>query len=410
MKIKVGGSLALIATLIAVWIAGGGNDPTHCTRTAETNAELVTQFAAAAPGDVLCLTAAVNYGTFTGGVKAAPGVLIVPDHGIAARMRLNFSGAQNITIDGAIRGGTLTLGISGGANFLSGALTGITLRNFRGARRTEIDKTGTGTVTVDHADFTKTDDDASIECRFCMFGNGTNMSVTNSLFKHGEADGIRADATSSTVGPGNQFIDLDDLGNNHADPIQICCGGAVSGDGTLDGPGGQHITGNYFDQAGTTGPANVVAYIGVYDSTHDLLIDGNVFRAVPGGSGGGHGVGWAIALYSDRDSIIRNNTAERGTCDFSIPCGHIDLGHKPDDNAGAGTRVYDNVISEVAGREGTQAVDHNLVATATTGTGNVIGTPVFTGPSSLFPAGWCLASGSPGIGIASTGGNAGIGC
>src|SRR6201999_3439069 len=125
----------------------------------------------------------------------------------------------------------------------------------------------------------------------------------------------------------NRFLDIKDGLDgsiNHADPIQVFCGLKSPTD---DGCGAETIDGNYFDQSGGDG-ANAVAYIGMYDGTYGNRITNNVFRAVHGGPGGHHGIAYIADLASDSGSVIAHNTAERGTCDFSLPGGWLWLGHK----------------------------------------------------------------------------------
>jgi len=171
----------------------------------------------------------------------------------------------------------------------------------------------------------------------------------------------------------NEFADIVDKGANHADPIQLY--------------GGTHavIRGNYFHNAN----GNISAYIMQADGGTANIIENNVFAA-------GKGVGYGITLYSDNATIIRHNTWQPGTCDFSIPCGTLSLGNKSGQPASRGTIIRDNIIAGIGGGSGTYTADHNLTSN-----------PTFVGPLSTW-SGYRLTGTSAGHNGASDGTDIGI--
>ena len=350
-----------------------------------TPSNFVSQVSAAQAGQTVCL-ASGNYGNWTGTnkaitVKAAPGA--------APTMEINFSTNQGGLVLDGMRGMGSDAGVRGSAgNF--------TIKNSVFTSRIWISRSATTPITLDN----NTHNDISgIESRLCICGGGTNVVVKNSLFQGGGSDGVRIASPNAVIGPGNRFIGFEIVDSNHTDPIQFFSG--------LPGfVGNTRITGNYFDQPAGTG--DVVAYIAAWDGTSNNVIDNNVFRAVKGGAGGGWGIAYSVALYADKGSVIRNNTMERGTCNHNIRCGTIMLASKSGYPGGTGTIIRDNAMTVVGtGNGSTFSADHNLTQTTLAGTANVVGTPAFVGPTGTW-AGWRLAPGSPGQGIASDGGDAGI--
>jgi hypothetical protein len=206
-------------------------------------------------------------------------------------------------------------------------------------------------------------------------GVPSGVTIANSLFQGGDADGVRPDGDSVQV-IGNEFADIVDKGANHADPIQFY------------GAKRAVIRGNYFHNAG----GNISAYIMQADGGVGNVIEDNVF-------GAGRGVTYAITLYSDDGTVIRHNTMQPGTGDFNTPSGTLSLGSKPGDPVSHGTVIRDNVMAVIGGGNGTYTADHNR--------NTVQSKPVFAGPLNTS-AGFRLAAGSPGRGAASDGLDVGI--
>lgn len=369
-----------------------------CDRNA-TPSTFASQVSAASSGQTVCL-ASGDYGTWQGVDKA---LTLRGAAGATAVLHPLIKSAVGLVLDG------LVLEDPAGQDQGEVDVGNVTIRNSSYAGHAlEICKNGSAPVMIDNVSFVgNTYVSTAISARLALFCDGTNVQVENSLFAGGDQDGIRADADGGLqIGPDNRFINLDSRDtDNHTDPIQLCCA-APRGDG--NGPDGAHIFGNYFDESG----AFVSAYIMVADGAQHMVIENNVFHTAPGCRPNECGAGYMILLYSDIGSVIRHNTSGYGTCDFNIPCGFIAAGHKSDQAAGSGTRIYDNVMGGVSGLEGGQRADHNLVAKPTSGTANVVGKPTFAGGSQPGSySGYCLAPGSAGKHIADDGTDAGItGC
>jgi len=343
-----------------------GPPPIVCT-TGATPATFAAQFAALQPGQTLCL-ASGDYGNFRGGAKAGL-VTVAGGPGATASMEPNLDSSsnlnlQNLTITGGEIGGSSHNVTVAGSNFTGLFLVQTNAANagilLNANRHVGLDAPGNG-----------------IPGRVTVWAKGVPSGVTiaNSLFQGGDADGVRPDGDSVQV-IGNEFADIVDKGANHADPIQFY------------GAKRAVIRGNYFHNAG----GNISAYIMQADGGVGNVIEDNVF-------GAGRGVNYAITLYSDDGTVIRHNTMQPGTGDFNTPSGTLSLGSKPGDPVSRGTVIRDNVMAVIGGGNGTYTADHNL--------NTVQSKPVFAGPLNTY-AGFRLAAGSPGRGAASDGLDVGI--
>jgi hypothetical protein len=178
------------------------------------------------------------------------------------------------------------------------------------------------------------------------------VTVAHSLFAGGDSDGIQAGCGLNIIH--NEFRDIQFHGPNHTDAIQLI------------GAAGTVVRGNYFKNTST----GIVAYDGVERA---LIVD-NVLdiddRAAD------------IELYSDRGSVVRHNTLKHygGSCYFGHPCGTIAVDRKPEDDAGQGTVIVDNIATEVSVSDGSTLArrDHNLVRRFAR-RGDLRGAPVFVG-------------------------------
>jgi hypothetical protein len=182
----------------------------------------------------------------------------------------------------------------------------------------------------------------------------------------------------------NRFTQFKDVGENHTDPIQFYGSGRNA-----------IIRGNYFNNTG----GEVASLISAWDGTRDNLIEENVFA--------GTGTFYAVSLLGDRGSIVRKNSAQRGSCLSNTPCGTMQLGGKSGLAAGSGTIIRDNVMANLSVSGGTYTADHNLTQSNVSGAGNINGAPQFVGPMSAYD-GFRLAGGSPGRNGASDGTDIGI--
>ena len=170
------------------------------------------------------------------------------------------------------------------------------------------------------------------------YGSSTPSGVTisNTLFANGNADGIQTGVGVNIIG--NEFRNIRENGPNdtaHTDAIQLL------------GAAGSVVRGNYIH--------NTADGIVAYDRISNALIENNVIDLVNGR--------WGIELYSDSGSIVRHNTLVYNTGCAYAPCGLIVLDHKSTDPAGKGTIVQDNIATEVWLNNGSTVAkrDHNMV-------------------------------------------------
>src|SRR4051794_8453742 len=336
-----------------------------CTSNA-TTANFASQFSALQAGQTLCL-ASGNYGTWTGGAKSGTVTVRAAD-GATATMGLNFSSASNLVVQG--------MKITGGS--ISGSSKNVTVAGSDFSAPFLIEtSSANANIIFDGNRHVDIDASSSLPARVTVWASGSPSGVTikNSLFQGGDSDGVRPDSDQVQV-LNNEFADIVDKGANHADPIQFY--GATRA----------VIRGNYFHNAN----GNISAYIMQADGGTGNIIENNVFAA-------GKGVGYGITLYSDNGTIIRHNTWQPGTCDFSIPCGTLSLGNKSGQPASRGTIIRDNILNTIGGGGGTYTADHNLM------TGQ--STPSFVGPLTTWRASHPTAS-SPGRAAASDGSDVGI--
>jgi hypothetical protein len=224
--------------------------------------------------------------------------------------------------------------------------------------------------------------------------------VKNSLFSGGTSDGIRVGNAPDTKILYNEFTAFVNKLPLHTDPIQFY------GDGPRT-----TIRGNWFHDM-----VEVSAVIMMADGGGPNVIEGNLF-----GPGGGYG--FALTWYSDRGSIIRHNTFVKDDCLFNLPCGIINLGHKPGDSPGRGTVIKDNILTWIGadgngegGGASSFSSSYNLFRSQKrVGPGDVRGAPKYAG-TPLPPnagrrqafAAYRLARGSRGRRNASDGRDRGI--
>jgi hypothetical protein len=290
-------------------------------------------------------------------------------------MKLNFSSDQGgLVIDG--------LGGLGTSNDVRGTAGNFTIRNstFTSNFRV-VSRTVTTPVVLDNNTHMSI---SNVESRVGVYGsNGAGFVIRNSTLGGGDADGVRIDSPGVQV-LNNRFTQFTDVGANHTDPIQFYGSGRNA-----------IIRGNYFNNTG----GEVASLISAWDGTRDNVIEENVFA--------GTGTFYTVSLLGDRNSIVRKNSAQRGSCLSSTPCGTMQVGSKSGLSAGSGTIIRDNVMARLSVGDATYSADHNLTQSSVSGSGNIVGTPSFVGPMSTYE-GFRLASGSPGKGAASDGTDIGI--
>jgi hypothetical protein len=339
-----------------------------------TPANFAAQVTAAQAGQTICL-ATGNYGTWAGVNKA---ITIQNAAGATPVMGLNFNtGDAGFTLDGlSIPGGT----ILNGANH-------ITIKNSAFTSNLVIDGVANASILLDnntHININSCTSGCDPAALHLSYGSNTPSGVTvqNSLFQGGNADGIQAGTGLNILN--NRFIDISEHGNDalHTDAIQLLTAkGAV-------------LRGNYI--------YNCADGIVAYDGIDSVTIEDNVIDLVTGRYG--------IELYADSNSIIRHNTLKYATTCGNGTCGQIQLDHKTADPAGVGTIVENNVATLISLNNGSSAAvnRNNMLRSGASGT-NFIGTPVYVGGANpTNNAGFALASNSPGKGAASDGLDVGI--
>jgi Right handed beta helix region len=349
-----------------------------CTSVAHDGEQLAQRYAAAKPGQTVCLATGA-YGKFIAGHKTGV-VGIRAQRGAKATMALALDSVENLRIDGV----TVTNAV------ISGTSRNITIANsrFTGLAAVLTDQMVDANILFDHN--VHADVNTCLNCyqgRLHVEGHGgrpTGVVIRDSVFSGGDSDGVRADADGIKI-IDNEFSGFRDHDPFHTDPIQIY--------------GGTHvlIRGNYFH-------GNDV-------SAQIMMADGGAHNMVEDNVVAGGGYTWAITWFSDRDSTIRHNTfTPEGSCS-DLGCGVLNLGAKAQDPAGRGTIIRDNVMGGISNhgeaKFSSYVADHNLTATPTDGTGNVVGLPQFRGPLGSY-SGYRLAPGSLGGDAGSDGASPGI--
>jgi hypothetical protein len=362
-----------------------GSASWKCDRTATSAGGLSSAFRAARPGETVCV-ADGSYGTFRGGTK--PGLVNVrAQPGASPSLSLEFNGANNVRIeDMTIKGGVL-----------SGGTRNVTIANSRFTGILVVDQeTPHPNIVLDHNTHNNIPG-AADDYTSRVHLDAPGVVVKNSLFSGGSSDGIRVGNASYSQILRNEFTGFVNVDPLHTDPIQFY------GNST-------HVTvrGNWFHDM-----EEVSAMIMMADGGGPHVIENNLF-----GPGGGHI--YSITWFSDDSSIIRHNTFVDGDCNFNLPCGIINIGHKPADDRGRGTVIEDNILSWIGnGREGGASAfssNHNLFRRQNPiGRGDVRGAPKYAGPPSGRNVGrrkafadYRLRRGSRGRGNASDGTDRGI--
>jgi len=333
--------------------------------------------AAAGDGQTVCL-ASGDYGLFRGLRRDSPVTLLAPK-GVTALMELSLAGASNIVLDG--------LTLSGGS--ISGTTTNVTIRNSTFVGSTTIDGLVNANVLFDHDTFNNIDvPEAGTPARLHLNYDSplpSGVTIANSLFSGGDSDGVQSGVGVTIVD--NEFRDiLGKGGANHTDAIQLI------------GAPNSVVRGNYIHNS----ESGIVAY----DGLEHALIENNVIDLTQPSAGRP----WAIELYSDVGSVVRDNTLKTADCDYGLPCGTIDLNCKEGSTPGYETQVYDNVAAWILAENGSTLMPphHNLV-TRDWQDEDVPGSPSFAGgPDPATFEGFYLAADSPGKNAASDGKDIGV--
>ena len=346
--------------------------PSACTATA-TPHSLTEVFDAAGPGAVICL-ANGRYGTFVGGPK--PGrVTLRAQHGARPSLSLDFEDAQHVEL----------VGITISEARLAAATRDVTIRDSAFTGFLTIADLVDANVLLDHnthsnIDTTSHSPPARIHLGYSS-ATPSGVTIQNSLLAGGDSDGIQTGVGVNIIA--NEFRDILENGPNHTDAIQLL------------GARGSIIRGNWIHNSSS----GIVAYDGVAQAR----IENNVIN-LPHRP-------WGIELNSDDGSVLRHNTLPRGSCDYNLPCGIIDVSRRDDGPPGHGTVVIDNVASGISVQNGAllAARRNNLLGAEPASAGDLTGVPRFAGGAQpIRYEGYRLAGGSPGTRAASDGRDVGI--
>ena len=233
-------------------------DPAVCTVNA-TTATFGSVFAAAGPGSVICL-ASGSYGRFTGARKSGR-VTIRPQDGAAASISVQFSRTPaNIALDGF----TIT-GME-----ISGPVHDLTIRNsaFTGCAVVRTPEMANANVLLDrntHLNIARSQCQYDGRLAFPQRNPAqpSGVTVSNSLFRGGTADGILNGSNGTKI-----------LRNEFADIIQPASGNEAHSDSIqLYGSSNTLIQGNYFHDS-------TVAIMAPDGGDHEIIVD-NVFVGTP---------------------------------------------------------------------------------------------------------------------------------
>lgn len=345
-----------------------------CTQTLSPGASVASAVSGAAAGSVICLNAG-TYGNVTlSGIVKNPRVTIRSASGQGATFNLTVqSGTNGITIDSV----TIT-----GSNILGSTTKNITVQNstFTGSAR--FDGLANANVLFDHNTHNNINGGGqyvSPARLHLSYGSATPSGVTiqNSMMDGGSADGVQTGVGVNILN--NEFRNIREgsCSDCHTDAIQL-----LGADNSV-------IRGNYIHNVST----GIVAFDGVTRVTiEDNVIDTG-------------GRPWGIELYSDDHSIVRHNTLPyRSGCDYNMTCGTIMLDHKSVDPAGVGTVIVDNIATSIGTNNGSSYAErHNNLVRSGSVTGDIAGSPTFTGGSlPTIRAGFQLTAASLGKGDASS--------
>lgn len=335
--------LVLCALTMMVAVA-----PANAATLSATPSTFAQVFADAQPGDTILL-ASGDYGTFTGGMKSGE-VTIKEADGASATMALDFTPASYITLEG----------IKHGHSEISGLSTHhITIRNadFNGAQLVlRTSNLANASILLDgnrHTNWTQGPGvgDGRIYLPGRVEDQPSGITIQNSYFSGGEADGILNGSNGTRI-IANEFAHLKEGASNaHTDSIQL-----YGSKNTL-------IKGNYFH--------DVEVGIMAADGADHEVIEDNVIE--------GAGLSaFKIHLFSDDGSILRHNTVvdgiiyygKKSSCPYPSEC-----------DESRGTVIKDNIAREVSLSNNQVPAEqgYNLLAQGYKTSTDILGVPVYVG-------------------------------
>lgn len=384
------------ALLIPAVTGGGAGATITCDQTAANSAGLTSAISAASNGQTICLTAAVSYGTFTGTNKT---VTIISQSAtgaanpVANSITLSLgSGDSGFTIDGGMARWDSSVGLNINGCTCATSAQNITLKNFKsfsGADRAWnfSQPPNTGFV-IDHAHFYNyiSGEAAIYVDHSASEPASTGITIKNSLFRHFSADGIKLAGDNGVTILNNKFVDFYEANGaaNHTDAIQFYSGA------------GSTVKGNWIDNceqaiSGFDG-------MGSNDISHNL-----VTRCV---------AHWFTNMWDRPASTWAFNT-------IGDSGGNLICGNKAEYSSGSQaslTNIRNNVARGISltgeGATCTPTQNTNNLVNSGATAGNINGTPLFSGGSTLstwdtFNDG-CLTALSPGYTGATDGTQVGI--
>jgi len=346
-----------------------------------TPATLASQVGAATAGQTVCL-ATGSYGTWSGTSKA---ITVRNALGAAPTMRISFgSGDAGFTL----------AGMHGMGGSVGGGAHDITIRDSEFTAHIQLDDNVGANVVLDHNTHINIDSGSGTPAgRVQVWGSG--VTVQNSLFQGGCADGIQNGGNGTRI-IGNEFANLIANCSNHTDMIQLYGGNERN---TL-------IKGNWFHGYNAVG-GNAYGVLACYDGRGNGCVNETIEDNVFDVTGTGNRA-WQLELYADQNSVVRHNTLVDGPCEFNLRCGTIFITHKSGAPVSTGTTVDDNVAGAVNMSDTVSATEnHNLVASGAS-SGDLSGRPTFVDPTRNSWADYHLAAGSLGTNAASDGLDIGI--
>jgi Right handed beta helix region len=229
-------------------------------------------------------------------------------------------------------------GLSGTGGSITNGAHDITIRNSTFTTHATFDALANANIVFDHNTHNNINSPSGApNARLGFYwGSSTPSGVTikNSTMNGGDSDGIHTGVAVNVLN--NTLTNICDQGGNHTDNIQF------------EGANGGRIAGNHISATCTT--QGITSYDG---ATNAVTIEDNVIdirRA------------WGIEFYADKNSTIRHNTVRYYApgCYGASACGYIALDRKPEDPAGSGTQVYDNIGMIAIGNGSTASRnDHN---------------------------------------------------
>lgn len=244
-----------VATAIAIGIIAtqvGGTTPITCDQSSTSSADFTSDLAAISNGQTLCLTNAVDYGTFSGTTK---NITIVSQAASGAQdpvnniLKISIGSGDTGTV--TIDGGMDRWDTSEGLNIVDAGITtgaaNLTVTDFK------IDPAGAGcdpgndggrcwlidpapinsNITIDHFVAENAfDGEAVFYIDDAATSGSTGITIQNGLFKHMSTDGAKLTGDESVTVRNNKFMDMhgsyDNAGlENHTDAIQMLEGNHV---------------------------------------------------------------------------------------------------------------------------------------------------------------------------------------